>query len=181
MPHRRHKVLKGCCFWITHSQIRRIWNREVSALACPIPNKNRKNTIDKNSKYNFVVQFNLVIFLVYNAFPLPTFLWKKETKPQKLFNYWIKMSINNDTDKLTVVYLSCTTIWAASLNVISQWLQLLYHLLSGNSAPPDSIQIFGLQFKKYDKRIKPPLLSNLLTSNSGVLFIKIFQTLGDTQ
>lgn len=32
-----------------------------------------KNTTDKNSKYNFVVQFNLVILLVYTAFPLPTF------------------------------------------------------------------------------------------------------------
>lgn len=42
-----------------------------------------KNTIDKNSKYNFVVQSNLVIFLVYSAFPLPTFflfVLRKEKK-----------------------------------------------------------------------------------------------------
>lgn len=45
----------------------------------------RKNTIDKNSKYNSVVQFNLVIFLVYSAFP--TCFQRKGTKAHR--NYLI--------------------------------------------------------------------------------------------
>lgn len=41
------------------------------------------NTIDKNSKYNFVAEFNLAISLVYSAFPSPTHFWRKETKTHK--------------------------------------------------------------------------------------------------